>query len=175
MESVSQSILKLLIFLDTVQWLSKAQADDLVKTLRKVGLKTSTPDLGSSTVSESSGVGKWKRVSYAVNTTQCVQKSISNWNLKCSCALLKISNWMWWRTPKHRMHYAYLAIFGIIERAKYGVSLKRSCKMQFRRIDLVSIGLLSQKLWPTFIFGWFPHCSNNVKLNSAGGFLFMGL
>ena len=57
MESVSQSILKLLIFLDTVQWLSKAQAGDPVKTLRKVGLKTSTPDLGSDTVLES-GNGK---------------------------------------------------------------------------------------------------------------------
>ena len=56
-----------------------------------------------------------------------------------------------------------------------GVSLKRSCKMQFRRIDLVSIGPPSQKLWPNLIFGWFPHCNYNVKLNSAGGFLFIGL
>ena len=48
--------------------MSKAQAGDPVKTLRKVGLKTSTPDLGSDTVSESgsSGVGKWKGVSYTV-------------------------------------------------------------------------------------------------------------
>ena len=76
MESVSQSILKLLIFLDTVQWLSKAQAGDPVKTLRKVGLKTSTPDLGSDTVSESgsSGVGKWKGVSYTVCKC-CCQRS----------------------------------------------------------------------------------------------------
>ena len=33
--------------------MSKAQAGDPVKTLRKVGLKTSTPDLLSDTVSES--------------------------------------------------------------------------------------------------------------------------
>ena len=58
--------------------MSKAQAGDPVKTLRKVGLKTSTPDLWSDTVSESgsSGVGKWKGVSYNVNTTQRVQKIV---------------------------------------------------------------------------------------------------
>ena len=35
------------------------------------------------------------------------------------------------------------------------VSMKRSWKMQFRCIDLVPIGPRIQKLWPTFIFGWF--------------------
>ena len=34
------------------------------------------------------------------------------------------------------------------------VSLKRSCKMQFRRVGLKSIGPSSQKLWPNQIFGW---------------------
>ena len=42
-----------------------------------------------------------------------------------------------------------------------GVSLKRSCKMQFRRIGLRSIG-------PNQIFGRFPHCNYNVKLKIAG-------
>ena len=45
-----------------------------------------------------------------------------------------------------------------------GVSLKRSCKMQFRRVGLRSIGPSSQKLWPNQIFGRFPHCNYNVKL-----------
>ena len=40
-----------------------------------------------------------------------------------------------------------------------GVSLKRSCKMQFRRFDLRSIGPPSQKVWPNLIFAWFPHCA----------------
>ena len=44
-----------------------------------------------------------------------------------------------------------------------GVSLKRSCKMQFRRVGLRSIGPSSQKLWPNQIFGWFPHCNYNVN------------
>ena len=51
-----------------------------------------------------------------------------------------------------------------------GVSLKRSCKMQLRRIDLVSIGPPSQKLWPNLIFGWFLHCNYNEKVKRAGGF-----
>ena len=46
-----------------------------------------------------------------------------------------------------------------------GVSLKRSCKMQFSRVDLNS-----QKLWPNIIFGWFPQCNYNVKLKKVGGF-----
>ena len=33
-----------------------------------------------------------------------------------------------------------------------GVSLKRSCKMQFSRVDFRSIGSPSQKLWPNLIF-----------------------
>ena len=36
-----------------------------------------------------------------------------------------------------------------------GVFLKRSCKMQFRRIDLASIGPPSQKLRPNFISSQF--------------------
>ena len=56
-----------------------------------------------------------------------------------------------------------------------GVSLKRSCKMQFRRIGLRSIGPSSQKLWPNQIFGRFPHCNYNVKLKIAGKMSFMGL
>ena len=56
-------------------------------------------------------------------------------------------------------------------RAKYGwlseVSLKRSCKMQFRRVDLVSIRPPSQKLWPNQILVRRPHCNYNVKLEVA--------
>ena len=47
-------------------------------------------------------------------------------------------------------------------------SLKRSCKMQFRRIGFRSIGTSSQKLQPDLIFGRFPHCNYNVKLESGG-------
>ena len=56
-----------------------------------------------------------------------------------------------------------------------GVSLKRSCKMQFRRVGLRSIGPSSQKLWPNQIFGRFPHCNYNVKLKIAARMSFMGL
>ena len=56
-----------------------------------------------------------------------------------------------------------------------GVSLKRSCKLQFRRIGLRSIGPSSQKLWPNQIFGRFPHCNYNVKLKMARKMSFMGL
>ena len=56
-----------------------------------------------------------------------------------------------------------------------GVSLKRSCKMQFRRVGLRSIGPSSQKLWPNQIFGRFPHCNYNVKLKMARQMSFMGL
>ena len=56
-----------------------------------------------------------------------------------------------------------------------GVSLKRSCKMQFRRVGLRSIGPSSQKLWPNQIFGRFPHCNYNVKLKIACRMSFMGL
>ena len=56
-----------------------------------------------------------------------------------------------------------------------GVSLKRSCKMQFRRIGLRSIGPSSQKLWPNQIFGRFPHCNYNVKLKIAARMSCMGL
>ena len=54
-------------------------------------------------------------------------------------------------------------------------SLKRSCKMQFRRVGLRSIGPSSQKLWPNQIFGRFPHCNYNVKLRIACTIAFMGL
>ena len=50
-----------------------------------------------------------------------------------------------------------------------GVSLKRSCKMQFRRVGLRSIGPSSQKLWQNQIFDRFPRCNYNVKLQSGGG------
>ena len=56
-----------------------------------------------------------------------------------------------------------------------GVSLKRSCKMQFRRLGLRSIGPSSQKLWPNFIFGRLPHFDYNVKHQSGGPNRFMGL
>ena len=37
-------------------------------------------------------------------------------------------------------------IFGRAEKGQVGIYLKRSCKMQFRRVDLVSIEPPSQKL-----------------------------
>ena len=49
-----------------------------------------------------------------------------------------------------------------------GGSLKRSCKMQFRRVGLRSIGPSSQKLWPNQIFGRFPHFNYNVKVQIGG-------
>ena len=49
-----------------------------------------------------------------------------------------------------------------------GVSLKRSCKMQFRRADLASIGSPSQKLWPNVIFAWFPQCNHNTNYLRCG-------
>ena len=56
-----------------------------------------------------------------------------------------------------------------------GVSLKRSCKMLFRRVGLRSIGPSSQKLWPNQIFDRFPYCNYNVKLKMACTIAFMGL
>ena len=38
--------------------------------------------------------------------------------------------------------------------------------------DLLSKGPPNQKLWPNLIFGLFPHCIYNVKLKSAGVFLY---
>ena len=55
---------------------------------------------------------------------------------------------------------AYLAYFG----APNMVSLKKSCKMQFRRVGLRSIGPSSQKLQPNLIFGRSPHCNYNVNV-----------
>ena len=49
-----------------------------------------------------------------------------------------------------------------------GVSLKRSCKMQFRRVGPRSIGPSGQKLWPNQFFGRFLHCNYNVQLQSGG-------
>ena len=43
------------------------------------------------------------------------------------------------------------------------VSLERSCKMQFRRVDLVSIRPPSQKLCPNLIFARFPHFNYNTN------------
>ena len=56
-----------------------------------------------------------------------------------------------------------------------GVSLKRSCKMQFKRVVLRSIGPSRQKLWPNQMFGQFPHCNYNVKLQMGGPGSFRGL
>ena len=56
-----------------------------------------------------------------------------------------------------------------------GVSLKRSCKMQFSCVGLRSIGPSSQKLRPNEIFGRFPHCNNYVKLKIGVRMSFMGL
>ena len=43
-----------------------------------------------------------------------------------------------------------------------GVSLKRSCKMQFRRVGLRSIGPSSQKLWHNQIFVGHPRIPNVI-------------
>ena len=55
-----------------------------------------------------------------------------------------------------------------------GMSLKRSCKMQLKRVNLVPIGPPSQKLWPNQIFGRFPNCNYNSKLQSGGRNWLMG-
>ena len=56
-----------------------------------------------------------------------------------------------------------------------GVSLKRSCKMQFRRVVFRSIGPSTQNLWPYQFVCQFPHCNYNVKLQSGGRSRFTGL
>ena len=58
-----------------------------------------------------------------------------------------------------------------------GVSLKRSCKIQFRRVGLRLIGPSSQKLWQNQIFGRFSHCNYNVivKLQMGSNATFIGL
>ena len=55
-----------------------------------------------------------------------------------------------------------------------GVSLERSCKMQFRRIDSVSIGPPAKSYDQILIFGQFSHRTYNVKLQSGGLNRFMG-
>ena len=55
------------------------------------------------------------------------------------------------------------------------MSLKRSCKSQFRGVDLRSIGPSSQELWPNQNFGRFSYCNYNVKLQMDGPETFMGL
>ena len=79
--------------------------------------------------------------------------------------------------PKYAEYakYAFLAHIWVRQIWSSGVSLKRSCKMLFRRIGLRSIGPSSQKLWPNQIFGRFPHCNYNVKLKMACTMSFMGL
>ena len=42
------------------------------------------------------------------------------------------------------------------------------CKKQFRRVDLVSIGPPSQKLWPNQILVRRPHCNYNVNSPRCG-------
>ena len=51
-----------------------------------------------------------------------------------------------------------------------GVSLKRSCKMQFRRVDLRSIGPLSQKWWQNPILNVHPHVF--IVVNNSGEIYF---
>ena len=80
----------------------------------------------------------------------------------------------------HQIPYlAYLAYLGAYlctpNMVKWCVPEKKSCKMQFRRINLVSIGPPSQKLWPNPIFGWFPHFNYDVKLEMGGRMLFKSL
>ena len=51
-----------------------------------------------------------------------------------------------------------------------GVPLKRSCRMQFRRVGLRSIGPSSQKLWPNQNFGW----TCGIKKYQNSDFCFFG-
>ena len=61
------------------------------------------------------------------------------------------------------------AKYGQIRKSRsLGVSLNRSCKMQLRRVDPVSIGPHSQKLWPNLTFVRLPHWYYYVKLQSGG-------
>ena len=67
--------------------------------------------------------------------------------------------------------YAYS---GAPNMVKWGVP-EKILQMWLRRVVLRSIGPSSQKLWPNPIFGWFPHCNYNVKLQMGGPGSFMGL
>ena len=69
---------------------------------------------------------------------------------KCATKLRQLS------APK----YAYLANYAYLG-APNMVSLKRSFKMQFGRVDLRSIGPPSQKLWPNLTFARLHHCNYN--------------
>ena len=94
--------------------------------------------------------------------------------------------------PFHQFHAFYpflyqICIFGIFghiwhiwvhiwARAIWssGVSLKRSCKMQFRRVGLRSIGPSSQKLWPNLIFADLLigiSCDVRGREGSSGGWI----
>ena len=57
-----------------------------------------------------------------------------------------------------------------------GVPLKRSCKMQFRRVVFRSRGPSSQKLCPNQIFGWFhgPLFKSGLPLSSMSFHLLDG-
>ena len=68
--------------------------------------------------------------------------------------------------------YAFLTHIWAHQIWSSGVSLKRSCKMQFRRVGCRSIGPSSQKLQPNLIFGPSLHCNYNVKLINRNKYSF---
>ena len=57
-------------------------------------------------------------------------------------------------------------LIGVLNMVEW-VSLKRSNKVLFSHIDLVSKGPPSQKVWPNQIFVGHPHCNYIVKLDAA--------
>ena len=86
--------------------------------------------------------------------------------------LLALSFWKILRPKYHDWH-----IWHIWARQIWwsGVSLKRSCKMQLRCIDLVLIKSPSQKLWLNQFFSQFSHFNYNVKIEMVCLMLFMSL
>ena len=81
-----------------------------------------------------------------------------------------IPHWTIFGLPKYACLTSYLAYIRHVSGAQIWlswVSLKRSCKIQFRRIDLGSIGPPSQTLWPNLTLARFPRINYNVNLQSG--------
>ena len=79
------------------------------------------------------------------------------------------------RWPKYadkHAKYGQICIFG---RTKYGGCPWKDLAKCSSRVGLRSIGPSSQKLWPNWILGRFPHCNYNLKLQVGGNATFLGL
>ena len=61
-------------------------------------------------------------------------------------------------------HLTYLAHIRVCQIWSSGVSLKKSCKMKLRWVELRSIWLPSWKSSPNQILVWRPNCNFNVEL-----------